>query len=110
VTGGNVPRRRRSHHHAIGAYDSLSIHQALRACEVGSCKGENVTAITKMSTLMGAIFVRGEGGRSFLRLAKSVTRFEKVASSFEKRATTCTEHVMFESLLFCSERRERRKK
>ena len=48
---------------------------------------------------MGAIFVRGEGGRSFLRLAKSVTRFEKVASSFEKRATTCTEHVMFESLL-----------
>jgi len=54
---------------------------------------------------MGAIFVRGEGGRSFLRLAKSVTRFEKVASSFEKRATTCTEHVMFESLLFHQNRK-----
>ena len=33
------PRRIVSLHHAIGAYDAVSSHHALRACEVGSRKG-----------------------------------------------------------------------
>ena len=33
------PRRIGSHHHAIGAYEAVSSHHALRACEVGSRKG-----------------------------------------------------------------------
>jgi len=33
------PRRIGSHHHTIGAYEAVSSHHALRACEVGSRKG-----------------------------------------------------------------------
>ncbi|MEI7720287.1 MAG: hypothetical protein WCI89_03730 [bacterium] len=36
---GACPRRIGSHHHAIGAYETVSSHHALRACEVGSRKG-----------------------------------------------------------------------
>jgi hypothetical protein len=31
---GACPRRIGSHHHAIGAYEAVSSHHALRACEV----------------------------------------------------------------------------
>jgi hypothetical protein len=38
------PRRIGSLHYAIGAYDVVSSHHALRACEVGSSKGDTLTA------------------------------------------------------------------
>ena len=84
VTGGNVPRRRRSHHHAIGAYDSLSIHQALRACEVGSCKGENVIAEWDF---IRSLILRERRDSNITCSVQVVALFSKELATFSNRVT-----------------------
>ena len=90
------------HYHKIRAYDLVQSHHALRALQVNQNPADFVHTLfelrprnTANSNRRKADFVLS--GDEVIIWEIITGGFETVASYFVKIATTCTEHVMFES-------------